>query len=59
MTPHYFSFEWLELDDKKLNMGKFSKILSDFLIHLPYPKIAEIFKKFVIGKNLMNLVEFF
>jgi hypothetical protein len=59
MHNHYYSFETIEKDDKKLNIGKFSKILGDFKIPIPHTKIAEVFKKFVIGKNLMNLQEFF
>lgn len=30
MNGHYYSFETIEKDDKKLNIGKFSKILADF-----------------------------
>ena len=32
MNGHYYSFETIEKDDKKLNIGKFSKILADFKI---------------------------
>lgn len=59
MNPHYFTFEELSRDDRKLNVGKFCKILSDLGIKLPKLKITEVFKKCVIGKHLMNLPEFY
>lgn len=35
MNPLYYTFEQIEKDDKKLNVGKFSRILADFGIELP------------------------
>lgn len=49
MNPLYSTFEDLEKEKKKLNIGKFRKMLTDLGVELPNARVTEVFKKITKG----------
>ena len=59
MNPHYRSFDQISSEDRKITVGKFSKIVYNLGFNtIPQRKLIEIFKKVCKGRHLMNLNEF-